>query len=238
MKLQKLLSYGIKAIKKYDMIHDNDVIAVGISGGKDSMLLFLCLSMYQKFRDKNFELVGIHIDVGFEDFEHDTMKEFAKKYNLNLHIEKTRIFEILKKNENKEKIQCSLCANLKKGALFKVATDKHAKDLGCNKLALGHHSDDAIETLFLNMIHGGKISTFQPCQYMSKTQLTMIRPMVYCEEKEIIKTCINNDVPSVKRVCPNDGFTQRQEIKDILNELYEKFILNILFEVAITSLSK
>ena len=216
------IQYALKRIQKADydfgMIQDGDKVAVALSGGKDSMLLFLSLSIYQKFKDKNFSLVGIHIDVGFEDFDHNTMKDFANKYNLNLHIEKTHIFDILNKNENKERIQCSLCSNLKKGALFKVA-----KDLGCNKLALGHHSDDAIETLFMNMIHGAKIATFNPCQYMSKTQLTMIRPLIYCEENEIIKLCTNNDIPSVKRVCPNDGFTQRQEIKDILQELYKKY---------------
>ncbi|MCF0106873.1 MAG: tRNA 2-thiocytidine(32) synthetase TtcA [Holdemanella sp.] len=216
------LQYALKRIQKADhdfnMIQDGDKIAVGLSGGKDSMLLFLCLSIYQKFNDKNFELVGIHIDVGFEDFEHDTMKDFARQYNLNLYIEKTRIFEILKRNENKDKIQCSLCSNLKKGALCKVAMD-----LGCNKLALGHHSDDAIETLFLNMIHGAKIATFSPCQYMSKSNMTMIRPLIYCEEKEIIKVCTKNQIPSVKRVCPNDGNTQRQEIKDLLNEFYTRY---------------
>lgn len=219
MKIQSILRAIRKADQDYKLIEENDSIAVALSGGKDSMLLFLALSYYQRFKGKNFKLCGIHIDVGFEDFEHETMKEFANKYNLDLYIEKTRIFDILKQHPNKQgKIQCSLCSNLKKGVLF----DK-AKALGCNKIALGHHGDDAIETLFLNMIHGSKIATFQPNQYMSRMDMYMIRPLIYLKEDEIIGACQNNQIPSVRRVCPNDGFTQRQEMKERLDTLYEQF---------------
>lgn len=219
MKLQNILRGIRKADQDFNLIEDGDSIAVALSGGKDSMVLYLALSMYQKFHDKNFTLYGIHVDVGFEDFEHDTMKDFAKEHNLELYIEKTEIYEILKKKTNKQgKIQCSLCSQFKKGVLF----DK-ARELGCNKIALGHHGDDAIETLFLNMIHGSKIATFLPNQYMSRMDMTMIRPMVYLREKDIILACERNNIPSVKRVCPNDGFTQRQDIKETLYKLYEQF---------------
>lgn len=219
MQLQPILRAIHKADLDYGMFQDQDKVCVALSGGKDSMLLFVALSMYQKFKGKNFELIGIHVDVGFEDFEHEKMKAFAKEHNLELYIEKTQIYEILKRNlNNKDKIQCSLCSNLKKGVLF-----EKAKALGCNKIALGHHGDDAIETLILNMIHGSKISTFLPVQYMSRVDMDMIRPMVYLKEKEIIKACFQNDIPSVRRVCPNDGYTQRQDIKEKLEKFYKDY---------------
>lgn len=220
MQLQPILKAIRTADQDFGLIQPKDKVAVALSGGKDSMLLFLALKMYQRFESTDFELVGIHVDVGFEDFEHDKMKEFAKKYDLELHIVKTDIFDILKleKNMKNNNIQCSLCSTLKKGVLF-----EKAKELGCNSVALGHHADDAIETLLLNMIHGSKINTFQPKQYMSRMDMNMIRPMVYLKEKDIITYAQLNDVPSVKRVCPNDGFTQRQEAKELLNELYKKY---------------
>lgn len=219
MHLQTILRAIRKADQDFALIQPKDKIAVGLSGGKDSMLLFLALSMYQRFEHCDFALMGIHVDVGFEDFDHQLLKDYCQKHRLNLHIEKTRIFDILQKNKNnQDKIQCSLCANLKKGVLFDVA-----KANGCNKIALGHHGDDAIETLFLNMIHGSKIATFKPKQYMSRVNMDMIRPMIYLKEHEIITACQQNDIPSVKRVCPNDGFTQRQDIKEKLFALYEQY---------------
>ncbi len=220
MKIQSVLRAIRNADRDFSLIEDGDKIAVALSGGKDSMLLFVALGMYQKFKGKNFELCGIHVDVGFEEFEHDLMKEFAKKHNLTLYIEKTKIFEILRNERNLHhgKIQCSLCSTLKKGVLF-----EKAKELGCNKIALGHHGDDAIETVFLNMIHGSKIATFLPKQYMSRMDMDMIRPLVYMKESEIIGITKENDIPSVRRVCPNDGFTQRQEIKQFLDTLYDKY---------------
>ena len=126
--------------------------------------------------------------------------------------------DLKKKTNNSGKIQCSLCSQFKKGVIF----DK-ARELGCNKIALGHHGDDAIETLFLNMIHGSKIATFLPKQYMSRMDMTMIRPLVYLREKDIIRACERNNIPAVKRVCPNDGFTQREDIKQKLYKFYEEY---------------
>lgn len=221
MKLQNILRQIRRADQEYHLIEDGDKIAVALSGGKDSMLLFLALSQYQKFKNKNFELYGIHVDVGFEDFDHEAMTEFAKKHVLNLHIAKTDIFRILQMDKNRSnsgKIQCSLCSTLKKGVLF-----EKAKKLGCKKVAFGHHGDDAIETLFLNMIHGSKVSIFSPKQYMSRMDMYALRPMIYLKEQEIIDTCKENEIPSVRRVCPNDGFTERQEIKEFLQTLYRKY---------------
>lgn len=219
MKLQPILRGIRNADRDYKLIEPDDSIAVALSGGKDSMVLFLALSMYQKFQGQDFKLYGIHVDVGFEEFEHETMKNFAKEHNLELYIQKTQIYDILKKKTNNSgKIQCSLCSQFKKGVIF----DK-ARELGCNKIALGHHGDDAIETLFLNMIHGSKIATFLPKQYMSRMDMTMIRPLVYLREKDIIRACERNNIPAVKRVCPNDGFTQREDIKQKLYKFYEEY---------------
>lgn len=221
MQLQSVLSAIRKADQDYNLIEDNDSIAVAVSGGKDSLLLFLALSMYQKFKNKNFDLCGIHVDVGFDEFEHSKLTDFAEKYGLNLYIEKTKIFDILKMPQNlssQNKIQCSLCSNLKKGVLF-----EKAKELGCNKIALGHHGDDAVETLFLNMIHGSKIATFQPKQYMSRMDMDMIRPLVYLKEQQIEQICLNNEIKAVKKVCPNDGYTQRQSVKEHLKAIYSLY---------------
>lgn len=219
MDLKHILGAIRKADKDFELINKDDRIALALSGGKDSMLLFLALAQYQKFEDKDFDLVGIHVDVGFENIEHELMKEFCDKHQLNLHIEKTQIFEILKMHPTKQNgISCSLCSTLKKGVLF----DK-AKELGCNKVAYGHHGDDAVETLLLNMMYGSKIATFRPKQYMSRQDMDLIRPLVYVKEKEVIQSCKKNEIPSVKRVCPNDGYTQRQAVKDKLHAFYKEY---------------
>lgn len=220
MKLQNILRGIRQADQAFGLIEDGDSIAVALSGGKDSMLLFLALSMYQKFPNKKFSLCGIHVDVGFDKKENELMVDFSRKYNLDLHIEKTRIFDILKLEQNTkdEKIQCSLCATLKKGVLF-----EKAKEYGCNKVAFGHHGDDAVETLLMNMIHGSKIAVFSPKQYMSRMDMYAIRPMVFLHEQEIIDACTANGVQSVRKICPNDGFTERQEAKELLGKLYEKY---------------
>ena len=219
MELKHILGAIRKADTDFELIEDNDKICLALSGGKDSMLLFLALSMYQRFENKNFELIGIHVDVGFDQEENQMMIDFAKQYHLNLHIEKSQVYEILKQYPMKNgRLNCSRCSTLKKGILFDVAKQK-----GCNKVAYGHHGDDAIETLLLNMMYGSKVATFQPKQYMSRQDMHLIRPMVYLKEKEIIQACKKNDIPNAKRICPNDGYTQRQAVKDKLNAFYKEF---------------
>lgn len=221
MKLQTILKHIRRADEDFHLIQKGDKVAVALSGGKDSMLLFLALSVYQKFEHTDFELCGIHVDVGFEDFDHEEMKEFARTHGLDLYIVKAPIFRILQMEKNlssQGRIQCSLCSTLKKGVLFDTA-----RKLGCTSIALGHHGDDAVETLLLNMIHGGKAATFLPKQYMSRQDMYEIRPMVYLKEEEIIDACRINQIPAVRRVCPNDGFTQRQEMKEMLSQLYAAY---------------
>lgn len=220
MKIQTILRGIRNADQDFNLIEPGDRLAVALSGGKDSMLMWIALSMYSRFKGKDFSLCAIHVDVGFSQKENELMQEFAKKHNLELHIVETHIYDILKLEKNLQggRIQCSLCSTLKKGTLI-----GEAKRLGCNKIVFGHHADDAIETILLNLIHGGRFATFMPKQHMSRTNLTMIRPMVYLKEAEIIQACAFNDIPAVKPVCPNDGYSQRQEMKDMLNGLYANY---------------
>ncbi len=220
MKLQTVLKAIRNADQDYNLIEPKDKLAVALSGGKDSMLMFLALSMYQKFEGKDFELCAIHVSIADHPEQDQLMQEFADKYHLDLHIEKTKIYDILnmEKNMKDGRIQCSLCSNLKKGVLMETA-----KNLGCNKVVFGHHGDDAMETLLMNMIHGARVSTFSPKQYMSRMDMTMIRPFVYLTEEQIIEVCRINQIPSVKPVCPNDGHSERQTMKEMLESIYRKY---------------
>lgn len=220
MKLQTILRGIRRADQDFGLIQPKDRLAVALSGGKDSMLLFLALSVYQKFEGKDFSLCAIHIDLGSDSEENQLMEQFAARHHLELHIIPTHIYDILSLDQNRKhgKIQCSLCSTLKKGTLM-----ESAKELGCNKVVFGHHADDALETLLMNMIHGARLATFAPLQYMSRTDMTMIRPFVYLKESEIIHACEQNGIPHVKPVCPNDGFSERQRMKELLQTLYDEF---------------
>ncbi|MEG0423587.1 MAG: tRNA 2-thiocytidine biosynthesis TtcA family protein [Erysipelotrichaceae bacterium] len=219
MELQKILSQITKADQEYQLIQDGDKIAVGISGGKDSMLLLTALSIYTRFSKHPFEVIAIHIDVGFSGMDFHEVETFCASYQIPFYNLKTEIYEILQLYKKKDdSLECSLCAKLKKGAII-----KEAKRLGCNKIAFGHHGDDAIETLLLNMIHGARFATFPAIMYLSREEISLIRPLIYCFEEDIIKAVTNSKIPFVKSTCPNDGFTQRQDIKELLNTIYHNY---------------
>lgn len=219
MDLQHILRAMRKADLDYGMIDEGDVIAIGVSGGKDSMVLLTALHMYSKFRGKHFRAVGIHIEMGFPGMDFKEVDAFCNTYGIELHHVPSQIYEILKRNPSRSgNIQCSLCSKFKKASVITAA-----QELGCTKVAFGHHCDDAIETLFLNMIHGGKIATFLPKMYMSRTDTTFIRPLIYAHEEEILSAQRRNAIPFVKSTCPNDGFTQRQDIKEMLQQMYQEY---------------
>jgi tRNA 2-thiocytidine biosynthesis protein TtcA len=201
----------------YELIEENDRIAVGISGGKDSSLLLYTLELYRQKSRKNFTIIGIHINLGFGEEPFDELESFFSQHNLKLERYDSMISVYLDLNKKKDIVQCSLCSKLKKGAVI----DK-AKELNCNKVAFAHHADDAIETLFLNAIYGGKLSTFDPKMYMSEAQVTFIRPFVYVTEEEIINECKILGIPRIKSNCPVDGLTKRQFVKEQLNALYKE----------------
>ncbi|MBV4342844.1 tRNA 2-thiocytidine biosynthesis TtcA family protein [[Clostridium] innocuum] len=219
MELHTILGDIRKADQDYHLIDDGDRIAVGVSGGKDSMVLLTALHMYSKFADRNFEVIGIHIKLGFPNMDFSEVVAFCRQQGITFYQYDSQVYEILKRNPDKEgNIKCSLCSKFKKATVIDAA-----KKLNCTKVAFGHHSDDAVETLLMNAIHGGKLATFLPKMYMSRTDTTFIRPLVYSYESDILSALERNQIPFVKSTCPNDGYTERQAMKDMLQEFYRSY---------------
>lgn len=210
MTTQQLLSPFRRAIENFSMIREGDKIAVGLSGGKDSVTLLTLFAALKRFYPKNFDLVAITVDMGFDydKTQVKALKAHCESLSVPYFIEKTDIGAILF-DIRKETNPCSLCSKLRRGALNTVA-----KSQGCNKLALGHHADDLVETLFLSMIYEGRFSTFEPVTYLSKADITLIRPMIYIEERDI--AAYAKDLPTVFNPCPADKHTQREYVKNLI----------------------
>lgn len=212
MTLQQLLSPTRRAVDEYNMIEEGDKIAVGLSGGKDSVTLLYLLAGLKRFYPKKFELLAITVDMGFkqtDEKEKQDMVDLCRELGVPYHVEKTDIAEIIFE-ARQETNPCSLCSKMRRGALNSVATA-----MGCNKLALGHHADDLIETLFLSMFFEGRLSTFAPVSYMDRTGMTLIRPMIYVEEKDV--SAFAKGKPLLHNPCPADKNTRREYIKDLIN---------------------
>ena len=217
--IKKVLGCLRKADNDYGMIQDGDRIAVGISGGKDSSILLYCLYLYQMFSKKKYEFMGIYIDLGFGQENIPEITEYFARLGIRIETVPSQISEILDINRDKEgRIECSLCSKLRKGALVNAA-----KQFGCNKVAFGHHSDDAVETLFMNMIHGGRISTFDPNMLLERSGVYLIRPLVYAYEKDIARMARELEMPISKNKCPNEGYTERTAMKFMMEDLYKKY---------------
>lgn len=210
-KARRLLSFLRRAVDDYEMIKDGDRIAVGISGGKDSMALVCILNELRRFYPEKFDIVAITIDTGFEGMDFSPLAEFFKEMEIEYIVEKTNIAQVVF-DIRKESNPCSLCANMRRGALHNASVNA-----GCNKIALGHHFDDVIDTFMLNLIHEGRIGCFSPVTYLSNRQITMIRPMIYAKESDIRYFMKNNEVPIVKSTCPEDKHTKREEVKKIID---------------------
>lgn len=203
----------------YDLIQDGDVIGVGVSGGKDSTLLLYTLDKYREKTGKDFKVIGIHIQLGFDGDPFDPVQTYFDAKNIPLVQVPSSIANILNLNLTPDgRIRCSLCSKFKKAAVI-----AEAKKLGCNKIAFAHHADDAVETMMLNAIYGGKLNTFDPKMYLTETQITFIRPFIYVRESEIIAQSKQIGIPVIKSGCPMDGVTKRQDMKDLLAEIYERF---------------
>lgn len=209
--MQKILSVMRKACENYNLIEDGDKIAVGLSGGKDSLALLTALKRYQSFIDKKFDLIAIAIDLSGGKNDYSAIKAYCDEINVELHIIPSNVFEVVF-DIRKEKNPCSLCANLRRGLL-----NSHAKELGCNKVALGHHKDDLIETFLMSLFFEGRLSTFKPKTYLSRVDITVIRPLIYCDESEIIK--ISNNFPILYNNCLANKHTERENAKKILKNL-------------------
>lgn len=206
-----------RAIADYKMIESNDHIVVGVSGGKDSLLLCYLLSEMCKRSPVKFDLTAITInpggDSGFSVQDLERIEEFLSGLDIPYHVKETSISKILENYQTKKTL-CSLCANLRRGALHKTV-----RELGFSKVALAHHLDDAIETLFLNMFYQGSFRCFQPKTYLSRREVTVIRPLVYVTEEAIIAECERLGLPVVPAKCLVSGTTLRQTMKDLVNNL-------------------
>lgn len=213
MKLQQLYSVVRKAIDDYNMIEENDKIAIGISGGKDSLAMLYALSGLRRFYPKKFDVHAITIDLGFDNLNLDKIKELCKELDVEYTIVKTDIAQIVF-DDRKESNPCSLCAKMRKGAL-----NQAIKEIGCNKIAYAHHKDDVVETMLMSLIFEGRFHTFSPVTYLDRMDLKVIRPLMYMNEADVIGFVNKYDVPVVKSPCPADGHTKREYIKNLLRQL-------------------
>lgn len=216
MELQKLLSKARRAAEDYNMIEEGDKIAVGLSGGKDSLTLLYILAAMRRFYPKKYDVIAISVDMGLglDEKEVRAVKNLCEKLGVEYFVEETKIGEIVF-DVRKEPNPCSLCANMRRGAL-----NSAAKNRGCDKVALGHHSDDLAETFLLSLFYEGRLSAFAPVTRLERVGLTVIRPMIYITEKEIIGFA--KDKPIIHNPCPADKHTQRQFIKDTIKALQKE----------------
>lgn len=213
MKIQRLLSLTRQAIDDYGLIQPGDKIAVGISGGKDSLTLLYALQGLQKFYPNKFDLCAITVDLGFGDFDLSPVKSLCEELSVEYTVVPTEIGKILF-DTRKESNPCALCAKMRKGALNEAAIR-----LGCNKIAYAHHRDDLIETMLLSLIYEGRFYSFSPETFLDRTGLTVIRPMIYVNEADVIGFKNRYQLPVCKNPCPVDGKTKREYVKQLTRQL-------------------
>lgn len=210
--MQKILSKLRRAVDDYNMIQDGDRIAVGISGGKDSLTLLCALANLKRFYPKNFDLVGVSLHMGYPGVSFDGVRQLCHSLGVEYVIENTDIAEVIF-DVRKEKNPCSLCAKMRRGGVNDVAVR-----LGCNKVALGHHNEDVLETFFLSLFYEGRLGCFSPVTYLSRRDVHVIRPMIYIPEGDIRGFAKREKLPIVKNPCPMDGISKRQDMKEFINE--------------------
>lgn len=208
--MQRILSKMRKAIEEYKMIEEGDKIAICLSGGKDSITMLHAFKTLQRFYPKKFDIIAISIDPGFEFFDTNLLQSLCDKLEIPLFIEKSNAKEIVF-DIRQEKNPCSLCANLRRGVINSIAVREE-----CNKIALGHNQDDVLETFLLNLFYTGNIGTFAPVSFMDRTQVTLIRPLIYTPEKEIRRFIRKAGLSVMPKVCPMDGTSKRESMKQFI----------------------
>ena len=213
MKYQKLLSLTRQAVDTYQMIAEGDHIAVGISGGKDSLTLLCALYGLKRFYPKSFDLTAITVNLGFQNLDLEPIKRMCRTLEIPYKIVDTQIARIIFE-ERRENNPCSLCAKMRKGAL-----NAAIKELGCNKIAYAHHKDDVIETMLLSLLYEGRFYSFPPKTYLDQMDLTVIRPLILAEEKEVKQAVRRENFPIIKSSCPVDGHTEREWAKQWVREM-------------------
>lgn len=217
--MKKLLSLTRAAVDKYNMIEAGDKIAVGVSGGKDSLALLYALAKLRDFYPKPFSLVAITLDYQFNGVAEDytEIEALCKELKVKYIVRRTNLWEVIFETR-KEKNPCSLCAKMRRGLLHDTAVAN-----GCNKVALGHHMDDTAETFLMNLLNGGKIGCFSPVSYLSNKKLYLIRPLIFAYEKDVAAAARRANLPVVKSRCPMDKVSNRQNMKDLLRSLEKDY---------------
>lgn len=213
MELQRVLSLVRKACDDYNMIEEGDKIAVGISGGKDSLTLLSALANMRRFYPKKYELTAITVDLGWNNLDLTGIEIFCKELDVSYYVVHTDIANIVF-NERKESNPCSLCSKMRKGAL-----NDAMKSQGCNKIAYAHHKDDVVDTMMMSLIYEGRFHTFSPVTFLDRTELTVIRPLIYMNESEVKGFVNKYNIPVVKSPCPADKHTKREYVKDLLKSI-------------------
>jgi tRNA(Ile)-lysidine synthase TilS/MesJ len=213
--MQKILGKMRKAIHQYDLISEGDKIAVGISGGKDSLILLKGLALLRKFIGINFDIIGITLDPLFNNapLPVEGIKALCEELNVEYVVVPYPVYRIVFE-ERKEKHPCALCAKLRRGILHSTA-----KEHGCNKIALGHNFDDTVETFLMNLFNEARIDCYSPKIYLDRRDITLIRPLVFCEEREIRSVAKKLALPVVKSPCPVDGKTNRETTKSFITQM-------------------
>ena len=217
--MQQIMSQIRAAVDSYQLIQSGDRIAVGISGGKDSLVLLCALANMRKFLPMKYDLVAITVDPCFDNIQTDfrQVEELCRRLQIKYEIRRSQLGNIIFE-QRKESNPCSLCARMRRGILHDMSK-KH----NCNKLALGHHFDDAVQTFFMNLFYGGKIGCFSPMSYLSRKDLYLIRPMVFCEESKVESAAQRYHLPVVKSECHVDGHTCRQSTQELIKDLEKQF---------------
>lgn len=211
--MKRMLSFVRRAVDDYGMIDDGDRIAVGISGGKDSLALLVTLAEMRRFYPKKFEIVAVTVDMGLEGMDFSEVAELCRRLGVKYRIEKTDIAKIIF-DVRRESNPCSLCAKMRRGSLHAAAQAE-----GCNKVALGHHYDDAVETFMMNLFFEGRLGCFSPKSYLSNRRLTLIRPLLYATENDVQYFTNKRHLPIVTSTCPEDHATERENMKQLLASL-------------------
>lgn len=211
--MKKILSLTRRAIDEYNMIDEGERIAVLVSGGKDSLTVLYALHELSKFHPKKFSIVALTLSMGFEGTDYTPIAKICENMGIEYHVKESQLAQILFEIR-KEKNPCSLCAKMRRGILNDMA-----REYGCKKVALGHHFDDAAETFLLSLTYEGRIYCFSPVTYLSRMDITQIRPLIYVYENDIIGFSKRYDIPIVKNPCPANGYTKRQDMKELLVDL-------------------
>lgn len=215
--MRKILSLLRRCVEDYDMIQEGDRVAVGVSGGKDSLLLLASLARLSRFYPQKFTVEAFTVDMGIEGMDFSGVEELCRQLEVPFHRIPTQINKVIFETRQ-EKNPCALCAKMRRGSLHEALLEH-----GIHKIALGHHYDDAVETFFLSLFYEGRISCFHPVTYLDRTDVTQIRPMLYISENMVKDAAKRLNLPVVHNPCPANGFTKRQEVKELIAELEDRY---------------